>query len=250
MPEFDAHEYHGTCRVCGWSGRFVRDHRSMRETYACGNCRATLRYRVQAEAILAHFAGRGATTIRELAADPVFSSLRIFEPGVIGPFRRFLKPLPGYSMSFFWEDLKSGEMRDGVANEDLMDLSIPTASVDLMISSDIFEHIRHPDRGFAEVARILRPGGLHVFTVPTHVPMRESTTRRVDVSGAEDIHVLPEAYHGNGKGGRSLVYNDFGRDILDMQATAGLQASIHQHAVTEPIVCHAVAFVAVKPAGA
>jgi SAM-dependent methyltransferase len=246
MSDFKPHDYEGTCTVCGWTGRFVRAHIAIRETYPCGNCRASLRYRVQAEAILEFFGDMKARTIRELAAIPAFARLRIFEPGIIGPFRALFGGLPHYSKSFYWSDLESGEVRDGVVNEDLMALSIPSGTVDLMISSDVFEHIRHPDRGFAESARILRPGGAHIFTVPTHVPIRETTLKRVDVDGPEDVPIVELRYHGNGKGGRSLVYNDFGRDILDRLADAGLKPAIHRHRTAEPIVCEAIAFVAVK----
>lgn len=39
-------------------------------------------------------------------------------------------------------------------------------SVDTMISRALMEHIEHPDRVFAEIARVLKPGGAYVFLAP------------------------------------------------------------------------------------
>ena len=35
------------------------------------------------------------------------------------------------------------------------------ASFDLVITSDVFEHVLDPSRGFSEIARTLRPSGVH-----------------------------------------------------------------------------------------
>lgn len=244
--EFPPHSYDSICRVCGAAGRFVRQKRAIRETYGCSSCRATLRYRVQASAILALFPGIGARSLKELAAAPDFRQLTVFEPGIAGPFRAVFQRLPHYSKSFYWADLASGAERDGVVNQDLMALSLPDASVDLVITSDIFEHIRHPDRAFAEIARVLRPGGAHVFTIPMTVPHPPRSVQRVDVSGPADRHLLPEVYHGDGVGGRSLVYNDFGLDLIDQLEQLGTPTQIHAYEVIERPVNAAVAFVSVR----
>lgn len=246
---FEAHSYRSVCRVCGTAGLFQREKRAIRETYACSSCRATLRYRVQASAILSLFPKIGAPSLKALAQAPEFAGLAIFEPGIAGPFRGLLGGLPGYMKSFYWSDLASGEMRNGVMNQDLMALSLADASVDLVITSDIFEHIRHPDRAFDEISRILKPGGAHVFSIPMAVPHPARTVPRVDVSGPTDIRLLPEVYHGDGVGGRSLVYNDFGLDLLEELARFGMVTHLHPYEVTERPVNAATTLVSVKQAG-
>lgn len=246
---FPAHSYRSTCRVCGSSALFVRGKRAIRETYACPSCRATLRYRVQASAILGLFPEIAAPSLKALAQAPGFAGLTIFEPGIAGPFRSLLQGLPSYMKSFYWSDLASGEMRDGVMSQDLMALTLADASVDLVITSDIFEHIRHPDRAFQEVSRILKPGGAHVFTIPMAVPHPPKTLPRVNVFGPADLHLLPEVYHGDGVGGRSLVYNDFGLDLLDVLDKLGTPTRLHPYEVTENPVKAAMGIVSVKRAG-
>ncbi|WPB84736.1 class I SAM-dependent methyltransferase [Sediminicoccus rosea] len=225
---------------------FVRQKRSIRETYPCQSCRSTLRYRVQAEAILNHYSSLAAPDLTSLVKMPGFRNLVIFEPGISGPFRAIFKGLPHYTKSFYWSDLASGAMRDGVTNQDLMALSLADASVDLVITSDIFEHVRHPYRAFAEISRVLKPGGAHIFTIPTASPLAPKTVKRVDVDGDEDVFLLPEVYHGDGKGGRSLVYNDFGMDMLDELEKLATTTTIFSYPYNERPVRSALAFVSVK----
>ena len=42
-------------------------------------------------------------------------------------------------------------------------------SLDIVISSDLVEHLPDPDRHFQEVARVLRPGGLYLFKTPNRL---------------------------------------------------------------------------------
>ncbi|NLD76484.1 MAG: methyltransferase domain-containing protein [Acidimicrobiales bacterium] len=211
--------YLAMCAVCGRFSRFVRDGLSVRETFPCTECGASHRYRHQAEVMLAHLSRQGSANLDELAAEQEFAAKAIFEPGWLGPFRPRFSPLPGYVTSGFWPDVEPGETRDGVRCENLEALTFDDETFDLIITSDIFEHVRHPERGFAETFRVLRPGGLHIFSVPVRWPLAHTTRPRVDVSGPEDVLLLDAEYHYG-----SLVYNDFGYDLVDQLEAAGFHA--------------------------
>jgi SAM-dependent methyltransferase len=202
------------CCICGVVGTFLRDRPSIRETFVCQNCRGSLRYRAQAAAILSLFDGEY-ISIAELTDSARWKSMQVYEPGIIGPFRKYMRGKPNYTNSFYWSDVAPGDSRDGVMCQDLMKMTFPDQSFDMVITSDIFEHIRKPMLAFAEIRRILRPGGHHVFSVPAQEPLAKRTRLRVDTSTDEDVPILPEVYHGSGNGGRSLVYTDFGEDIAD-----------------------------------
>lgn len=45
-------------------------------------------------------------------------------------------------------------------------IPLPAGSVDLVLSSWVLEHLPAPERAFAEVARVLRPGGAFIFLTP------------------------------------------------------------------------------------
>jgi hypothetical protein len=85
------------------------------------------------------------------------------------------------------------------------------------------------------LARVLRPQGHHVFTVPLQEPVAQKTVARVDVAADEDRLLLPAYYRGNGKGGRSLVYNDFGLDIVDLLSQAGFATHLRRPATASGV---------------
>jgi SAM-dependent methyltransferase len=103
----------------------------------------------------------------------------------------------------------------GIRCEDLQDLTFADASLDVVVTQDVLEHIPDPARAFREVARVLRPGGLHVFTVPIY-PGRATRVRvRVGVDGRLE-HLEPPDYHldpASPEG--SLVIREWGYDIVD-----------------------------------
>ncbi|MEN3940936.1 class I SAM-dependent methyltransferase [Prosthecobacter sp. SYSU 5D2] len=50
--------------------------------------------------------------------------------------------------------------------ESLLDIPLPDASVDVVLSTQVLEHITNHERAAAELCRILKPGGFAVITVP------------------------------------------------------------------------------------
>lgn len=224
-------ERFGYCEVCGYIGAFQQLQGSIREGYKCSNCSASLRYRHQAAVIISKYTDGGSDSFAELVKEPAFQQLHVYEPGIIGPFRKYLTEHPNYTTSYLWDDVELGDSKDGVRCENLERLTFDDDSFDLVISSDIFEHVRKPYEAFAEIHRVLKPGGMHVFTVPLKWPLPESTISRVDTSGAEDIPILPEIYHGsptNSEG--SLVYTDFGLDLAEDLEKIGFRTEVHKGA--------------------
>lgn len=90
---------------------------------------------------------------------------------------------------------------------DLGHLPLPDASVDLIMSRSVFEHLTQPEQVYAEFARVLRPGGRVVFLtanmwdygtlVAMAVPNRlhGRIVRRVEGRAEEDT--FPTAYKTN-----------------------------------------------------
>jgi len=235
--------FEGRCAMCGAHHRFVKDERPTRESYVCPSCGWSLRYQGQARVIIQHYSRRGAVSVTELAQEREFRSLRIWEPGVKGPFPRYLAKLPHYQRSGYWADAEPGEIRDGVRCEDLMATTFSDDTFDLVITSDIFEHVRKPSLGFHEMYRVLRPGGAHVFSIPVTAPMRPTTVERVDTSGDEDVFVLEPRYHKE-----HLVYNEFGQDVLELLEAAGFQTALVPFETTNPNAARLLTFCSVKPA--
>jgi SAM-dependent methyltransferase len=112
---------------------------------------------------------------------------------------------------------------NGVRNESLERLTFADESVDVHVTQDVFEHLFDFELAAREIARTLRPDGLHIFTAPV-VRKQEPTVHRARQRPDGTIeHLLPPTYHGNPiDPGGSLVVWDFGFDLADrIHATAG-----------------------------
>jgi SAM-dependent methyltransferase len=70
---------------------------------------------------------------------------------------------------------------------DIARLPYATDSLDLVIASEVIEHLPEPERVIAEVARVLKPGGKLILTMPleSHTPAHVHA-----LSGPEDLHAL------------------------------------------------------------
>ena len=97
---------------------------------------------------------------------------------------------------------------DDVSCQDLECLTFPDESFDLLITQDVLEHVLRPDRAVAEIARVLRPGGAHVFTMP--ISHGTQTLVRVAPSESGMEHLVPPDYHGS-----SLVIREWGDDFVE-----------------------------------
>lgn len=229
----DEQDHHGHCAICGEVGIFQRgEQRSLRESYACPGCRFTLRWRDQAGVIIDEF-GRGqALSIDQMVSRGLFGGVSIYEPALRGPFVARLQGLPNYTRSYFRPDEPLGSTAsDGVRNEDLTRLTFDEDSFDLVITSDVMEHLPDIELAFAETLRVLRPGGIHVFTIPNDYPFPDRTEPRVRMENGQEIHVKPARYHNSGDGSKCLVYTDYGADISDMIRSLGGRLAVVRRSI-------------------
>jgi SAM-dependent methyltransferase len=113
-------------------------------------------------------------------------------------------------------------------HQDLENLSFQDASLDLIISGDVFEHIPDPYQAHRELFRVLRPGGRHVFTVP-FIPAALHDDVRARRSGEGDPDLLADPiYHldpMDPKG--ALVYTIFGIEMLVKLEEIGFDPRLH-----------------------
>ena len=141
--------------------------------------------------------------------------------------------MPDLTCSEYFDDVPPGQRRDGVLCQDVQQLTFAGASFDLCTSTEVFEHVPDDLRGFREVRRVLKPGGIFLFTVPlTDAP---ATVERARLEHGHIIHLLPPEYHGDRIRGRHhvLAFRNYGRDIIDRLLVSGFtRATIdwrHRH---------------------
>jgi GT2 family glycosyltransferase/SAM-dependent methyltransferase len=213
--------YEGHCTVCGNSTEFKKNSDNLRETFTCPHCGSISRNRHLAKILCRRIGGEGTRSL----ADWVIRSpgIRVYEAQASGAIHNVLKRLKGYVCSEFLPEVTPGSSKNDIRCEDLERLSFPDRSFDVVITQDVFEHIRDPWAAFKEVHRILKHPGCHVFTIPYHKGLK--TARRIEIEGDREVYLLPKVHHGDGiRDG--LVYTDFGDDIVDALNRIGFLTEI------------------------
>jgi len=116
--------------------------------------------------------------------------------------------------SHYWPEAERGGLVRGMPNQDLQRLTFDDDSFDVVITQDVFEHVPDPAAALREVARVLVPGGRHVWTVPIHA--RPVTVVRAEVVDGVLRHLCEPEYHGNPVDANgALVFREWGGDIVD-----------------------------------
>jgi SAM-dependent methyltransferase len=204
-----------------------------REGSRCAWCGSSLRSSGLAAAIvLAVNARHGtrATRLRSLFRDRRARSLSIAEINSAGNLHRVLAACPGLRYSEF------GSRQPNVPSQDLSALTYTDASFDLVITSDTLEHVPDIERALAEIHRVLKPGGAHVFTVP--VVWDRASRRRARLVDGQVVHLLPPSHHGDPLSGAAdfLVFHEFGADFPELCTRAGFKLELLRDAANPALV--------------
>ncbi len=208
-----------TCNVCGALGhplfdfpdlQLRREHSigHLRETLQCKHCGATMRHRTLATSLLrviSEHSGHKLTAVRDIDADSL-RGLKILDTDAFSPISKQLKLLPGYIVSSFRPDLAfDTEIEPGYFNVNLEKMGFQSSCFDIVLTSDVMEHVRGIDSAHREIARILKKGGHYIFRVP-YDPSIAGHKIMVDTSGTEDVFLVPPQYHGDPLSGGILAW--------------------------------------------
>jgi glycosyltransferase involved in cell wall biosynthesis/SAM-dependent methyltransferase len=109
--------------------------------------------------------------------------------------RQWLAPGLLVCSEYVGPEYRSGETVHGILNEDLQRTSFRDEEFDVVITSEVFEHIPDAISAEREVMRILKPGGVYCFTVP-FLPVNDHdlVLAEVDANG-NTKHLAPPQYH-------------------------------------------------------
>ncbi|NCT67583.1 MAG: class I SAM-dependent methyltransferase [Rhodanobacteraceae bacterium] len=139
-----------------------------------------------------------------------------------GPLVEFLRRhARSVALSEYFSDVPPGGRRGTVRCEDVQRLTYADASFDLVMHSEVLEHVPDDTRALCELRRVLRPGGIMLFTVPLHGG--ERTVQRARLRAGELEHLCEPVYHADPlrRDTGILAFRDYGRDILDQVRAAG-----------------------------
>lgn len=205
------------CQACDRGVALVADKQhgsdgkvNFRERLICPHCQLNTRQRFMAHLVRSTLGGRPGT--------------RVYLHEQITPFFSWaVANLPGEVMGseYLGHDLVGGTAIDGIRHEDALALSFGDDSLDVIISQDVLEHVPSIDDAISEAARVLRPGGRFLFSVPFNA-QADSTVQRATVIDGEVVHLMEPHFHGNPVSSEgSLVFYDHGWDLLERLRDAG-----------------------------
>lgn len=219
------------CHVCGKLSVLYVQHENLRETCVCLWCGSTNRQRQLAYVIcgsLSEAAGMKISCLRDLSK---LKGFVVYNAEAHGALHDALCGRDNYLCSeYLGPGYKSGDMVNHVMHQDLMNLSFHDESIDLVLSSDVFEHIPHPYRAHQEVYRVLRKSGRHIFTVPFYQTEYFDEDRVMVTNDGSKVFIKQPLYHEDpmnpGKG--SLVYKIFSLEMLMKLRRIGFVTSAYR----------------------
>lgn len=197
-----SYESEGTKRIPNW-----------RETLLCGDCGLNNRMRASLQLFRDEIrpAPNAAVYMTEQVT-PLFRRVSRLYPNTIGS-------------EFLADGTEPGSTNSaGVRHEDLTRLSFASGQFDYVLTFEVLEHVPDYARALEECARVLKPGGTIIVTVPFHGKATTTIRARVGPNGIE--HILPPEYHGDPLSSDGcLCFYHFGGDFLDALTAAGFSNS-------------------------
>jgi SAM-dependent methyltransferase len=230
----------GKCNVCGNEVNFTYEDDSLwRETLFCSECKSPSRYRSIAMGII-----RAVDDITGIRVDSVNdfcnkdfprqldvydTQCAFYSDHCAYPLPDLLKKSGNFSVKtskFIQGTLLGSLIGDDVTNQNLEALTFKDESFDIVITSDVMEHVRLDELAHKEIARVLKKNGIYIFTVP-HGRGINNNLIRVAIPDPEDKSkdqfIMEPEYHGdvNGDGGGALSYRVYGLELDEMLYRAG-----------------------------
>jgi SAM-dependent methyltransferase len=197
---------------------------AIRESNLCAICRANFRVRAQAETLLRVLGlDRTQAVLDKLRAEAGFS---VYETATRNVLRDDdILSQPNYVTSEYFENAVPGEFVGGVMNQNLEALTFDNDIFDVVLTSEVLEHVADLDRALSEIQRVLKVGGHHIFTVPSD-PALERTVERARYVNGELVHMRVPVLHGDSmRSAGILAFRDFGVDTARITSRPGFPCS-------------------------
>jgi len=222
------------CNICGkfsyWRinrKQINEPNHQLRESINCRRCGCTNRHRQLVEIICkSDNANKYSSLIEFSKKEKIF----IYNTEADRPIHNVLKKMKNYVCSEYIDNkFSSGEIINGVMHQDLMATSFNDNCFDMVLTSDVLEHISDPWKAFKEIHRILKPGGRHIFTVPFFQRLSATQERAYLDDKGKIVHILEPMYHSDPlKNNDILVYNIFSIDFLGKLEIMGFRTLMYK----------------------
>lgn len=117
--------------------------------------------------------------------------------------------------SYIGLDIESGLNYENVKADFLWDgttMPFDNESFDVVVSTEVLEHVPSPDEYLLEIKRVLKPGGIFFFTVPFLM----------------SLHEIPHDYYRYTPYALERIFKKAGFKIIEIKAMGGYHAALAQ----------------------
>ena len=206
----------GHCEVCDADRQFLAD-------YQYGGDFVNWRERLECSGCLLNNRMRAALALAKTRLKP---NARVYLTERVTPlYRETAKAFSEVIGSEYMPDVPRGEERDGIRSEDVTRLTFGE-QFDAVMTFDVMEHVPDYRQGLREFARVLKPGGWLIMTVPYNLGDARTTVRATIVDG-KILHLETPEYHGDPMNGNGILsFYTFGWSLLEDLRAVGLSPQL------------------------
>lgn len=190
-----------------------------REGIICASCRCNARQRAAAAVLLEALSGTASARVYITEqASAVFPALRKRVARLVGS--EFTTSWRKRLTLSLWL-LRHHRLLTWVRHEDVTALKFHDGSLDGVVTLDVLEHVSDYEQALREFARVLKPGGVLVLTVPFYE--RQLENRRIASIGGDGKteYIGEPEFHGDPLSGGVLCFHHFGWELLATMRAAG-----------------------------
>lgn len=223
------------CSVCGYKGKGFKLARVInkeladawkidenlrakfdaRESSFCPQCENSARTRGLASAILSAYPLGDVKNLEEWVLEANKKGLRVAEINSCGKLHFTLSFLDHLSYSEYvsknnWKTRIKHWLKK-ISNQDFSRLGYFDSSFDLVLHSEVIEHVNDPDLALSECRRVLKKDGVCLFTVP--LILSRFTKRKATIVDGQVQNLDTPSFHGSGEND-NLVFWEFGHDAI------------------------------------
>ena len=212
------------CNLCGYCGTAayldLADNWTttgidlLRENIVCQRCGSASRHRALGIVV--------AQACREIEKQSL-EKMVVLDTDPVSKLQSLFAGNSGYRRSGYSNTVPSGsELDPGILCVDLQKMPFGNESLNVLISSDVLEHVADDSLSFQEAHRVLRPGGRYIFTVPYAEERVVTQIRAVPVPGGEVVHRRCVQMHGDQKAS-ILARRIYGADLVRQVEAVGFR---------------------------